>query len=134
MENDFDSVSWQNEAASKSGNVDNGPAGGSSGPGPGATRSNSIPQQTGNTADAVDLGGIGDGKLECAVNSPLKENDGTKDAYVSYLVTTDVSSGRLFPDILFRAALAYVKPFISISLANPSTILRQTSSPLLNLT
>ncbi|MCJ1338775.1 intercellular trafficking and secretion [Bachmanniomyces sp. S44760] len=111
MENDFDSVSWQNEAASKSGNVDNGPAGGSSGPGPGATRSNSIPQQTGNTADAVDLGGIGDGKLECAVNSPLKENDGTKDAYVSYLVTTDtdfksftkphITARRRFTDFVF---------------------------------
>ena len=51
--------------------------------------------QTGDTADAVDLAGIGvDGMLECSVDTPLKENDGTKDAYVSYLVTTHVSESR----------------------------------------
>lgn len=47
--------------------------------------------QAGVLADAIDLAGIGDGVLECNVSSPLKENDGTKDAYVSYLVTTNVS-------------------------------------------
>lgn len=47
--------------------------------------------QAGSLADAVDLAGIGDGVLECRVDSPLKENDGTKDAYISYLVTTNVS-------------------------------------------
>jgi sorting nexin-4 len=47
--------------------------------------------QTGEDADAVDLAGIGvDGLLDCRVDTPLKENDGTKDAYVSYLVTTNV--------------------------------------------
>jgi sorting nexin-4 len=46
--------------------------------------------QAGELADPIDLGGIGDGVLECSVDSPLKENDGTKDAYVSYLVTTTV--------------------------------------------
>ncbi|KAK1142542.1 intercellular trafficking and secretion [Aspergillus melleus] len=44
--------------------------------------------QAGPPADADDLAGIGDGVLECQVDSPLKENDGTKDAYISYLVTT----------------------------------------------
>jgi sorting nexin-4 len=48
------------------------------------------PPQAGPLADAVDLAGIGDGVLECRVDSPLKENDGTKDAYISYLVTTHV--------------------------------------------
>lgn len=47
--------------------------------------------QAGSLADPVDLAGIGDGVLECRVDSPLKENDGTKDAYISYLVTTQVS-------------------------------------------
>jgi sorting nexin-4 len=28
--------------------------------------------------------------LECTVSKPQKENDGTKDAYVSYLITTNV--------------------------------------------
>ena len=48
--------------------------------------------QAGPLADAVDVAGIGDGVLECRVDSPLKENDGTKDAYISYLVTTNVSA------------------------------------------
>lgn len=48
--------------------------------------------QAGPLAGAVDVAGIGDGVLECRVDSPLKENDGTKDAYISYLVTTNVSA------------------------------------------
>ncbi|KAF2836288.1 Phox-like protein [Patellaria atrata CBS 101060] len=32
---------------------------------------------------------FGDGRLECTVDSPMKENEGTKDAYISYLVTTE---------------------------------------------
>ena len=36
--------------------------------------------------EGVDAGGV----LECIVDTPLKENDGTKDAYISYLVTTHV--------------------------------------------
>ena len=47
-------------------------------------------EQAGRNADAVDLAGIGEGRLECTVEKPLKENDGTKDAYVSYQVTTHV--------------------------------------------
>lgn len=47
--------------------------------------------QAGENADAVDLAGIGpEGILECTVDTPLKENDGTKDAYVSYLISTHV--------------------------------------------
>lgn len=48
--------------------------------------------QAGPLADPIDLAGIGDGVLECSVDSPMKENDGTKDAYISYLVKTHVSS------------------------------------------
>lgn len=47
--------------------------------------------QAGEQADNVDLAGIGrEGMIEVTVDTPLKENDGTKDAYVSYLVTTHV--------------------------------------------
>lgn len=47
--------------------------------------------QAGDNADALDLAGIGiDGILDCTVDSPLKENDGSKDAYVSYKITTHV--------------------------------------------
>jgi hypothetical protein len=50
--------------------------------------------QAGENADDQDLAGIGrDGVLEVTVDAPLKENDGTKDAYVSYLVSTHVSAG-----------------------------------------
>lgn len=35
--------------------------------------------------------GLGYEKLECRVGSPLKENDGSKDAFISYLITTHVS-------------------------------------------
>ncbi|KAL5340793.1 hypothetical protein BJX70DRAFT_94709 [Aspergillus crustosus] len=45
--------------------------------------------QAGPHADALDLAGVGDGVLECRVDSPMKENEGTKDAYISYLVTTN---------------------------------------------
>ncbi len=56
--------------------------------------------QAGEQADNVDLAGIGrDGTLEVTVDSPLKENDGTKDAYVSYLVTTHVSCTNLLPSL-----------------------------------
>lgn len=34
--------------------------------------------------------GISREKLDCTVGSAIKENDGTKDAFVSYLVTTHV--------------------------------------------
>lgn len=46
--------------------------------------------QAGQTADDLDLAGVGTATLECTVTQPMKENDGTKDAYVSYLVTTTV--------------------------------------------
>lgn len=43
-------------------------------------------------ADPIDVAGLEGGSLECTVGQPIKENDGTKDAYVSYLVTTKVCS------------------------------------------
>jgi hypothetical protein len=46
--------------------------------------------QAGRNADDLDLAGVGTATLECTVTQPMKENDGTKDAYVSYLVTTHV--------------------------------------------
>lgn len=106
---DFDSVSWPHEPAQESSQ-------------PSTTRSDAhettLPArpvngkrsmsehhepQAGEYADGVDLAGIGDGILECTVDTPLKENDGTKDAYVSYLVTTHVFLlPRLHPFSLLR--------------------------------
>lgn len=56
--------------------------------------------QAGPSADAVDLAGIGDEKLITTVGDPQTVHDGTKDAFVSYLVTTDVRntpSSKLIP-------------------------------------
>lgn len=99
---DFDSVSWRNESeinASRQNSAE---------PPPEVTLPTRISNgkrrlssqhqhndpQAGEHAEPIDLGGIGDGILECCVSSPLKENDGTKDAYVSYLITTVVSLAR----------------------------------------
>ena len=69
-------------------------------------------RQAGPHADAQDLAGPGEhGMLECTVTQPQKEAEGTQNAYVSYLVTTDVST----------ALAAYVKP--------PLTSTRPTSNP-----
>lgn len=91
MDNDFDNVSWRNEPDSDSSRPnDRNFRSGSSG----KKRVSLSPAQAGQNADRVDLAGVGDGRLECTVTKPLKENDGTKDAYVSYLVTTHVRSPR----------------------------------------
>jgi len=89
MDNDFDSVSWQNETEETSSSAPLPQTEGRSGLG-GRRKSSSNTPQAGRNADAVDLAGVGDGRLDCSVDSPLKENDGTKDAYVSYRVTTHV--------------------------------------------
>ncbi|RMZ79371.1 hypothetical protein DV738_g3366, partial [Chaetothyriales sp. CBS 135597] len=83
----YDSVQWEHEQRSAAVAYDNG-------------------------GDATDLTGISrDGVLEVTVDTPLKENDGTKDAYVSYLVTThtnfktfqrsNLSVRRRFTDFVF---------------------------------
>ncbi len=56
--------------------------------------------QAGRNADALDLAGVGEGRLDCTVSSPQKENEGTKDAFVSYLVTTHVC--RLNPHLVAK--------------------------------
>lgn len=100
MDNDFDSVSWRNnpeddssrpDTAGPSDNVDREFSSTN-----GKRRMTTPPPQAGRHADAVDLAGIGDGRLDCTVDSPRKENDATKDAYVSYLVTTHVRLYRLW--------------------------------------
>lgn len=93
MENDFDSVSWEPESDSRPTVAEPRSSEdryGSSSTGKRKVSNSSSVPQAGNIADDVDLAGIGDGRLDCTVDTPLKENDGTKDAYVSYLVTTQV--------------------------------------------
>ena len=96
MDNDFDSVSWQNdEPESETSRPNTAITAEPGDPVYGANASgkrklNRAPNQAGEQADAVDLAGIGEARLDLKVDRPLKENDGTKDAYVSYLVTTHV--------------------------------------------
>ena len=48
--------------------------------------------QPDHTADKVDLAGItSEGFLVCTVEKPQKESEGTKEAYVSYAISTHVS-------------------------------------------
>jgi sorting nexin-4 len=70
------------------------------------TRSGSIPdaEEPGHDLNATtglerDAPSLGNEKLECTVDTPIKENDGTKDAFVSYLITTHVRKP-LFPHIV----------------------------------
>lgn len=96
MENDnFDNVSWgADNGGGSSGAVSPGmegdtshvatPRGARSG-----SSSSGIPQ-AGPNADELDTAGVGDSVLHCTVTSPLKENDGSKDAFISYLITTTV--------------------------------------------
>lgn len=93
MDNDFDSVSWRNEDSDTSRpntTTNNSNQDRDSTPKSNGKRKVKHPvPQTGGDSEAVDIAGIGEhGRLDCNVSSPLKEHDGTKDAYVSYLVTT----------------------------------------------
>ncbi len=94
MENDdFANISWQNNPTGHGGRgVATNPGGegedDASGNANGKRQGGVGP--LGHNADALDLAGVGEGVLECTVTQPIKENDGSKDAYVSYLVTTNV--------------------------------------------
>lgn len=94
--NDFDTVSWRNDTESEvSGpahmHTDTEDAEPSTHDVNGKRRMSSASEEPSAHAheDMADLTGL-DGVLECTVDSPLKENDGTKDAFISYLVTTHV--------------------------------------------
>lgn len=53
-------------------------------------------QQAGENADALDLAGPGaHGKLEISVTKPQKENEGTQNQFISYLVSTHVCATRV---------------------------------------
>ena len=100
---DFDSVSWPRDPETGRPEPPTPPADGRETTLPSRTTktkrsmSGQNEPQAGHEADAVDLGGIGEGILECTVDMPMKENDGTKDAYVSYLITTNVRQSQACP-------------------------------------
>lgn len=91
-QNDFDSVQWTRRDEEQNETSANTPTQAKSTKSSGkrkTTKQNALPKDR--NADAADLAGIGaDGYLMCTVEKPQKENDGTKDAFVSYLISTQV--------------------------------------------
>jgi sorting nexin-4 len=88
-QDNFSNISWHSERNSDA-------------PGPSTSTANNDPshnpEHSGSRPDG-DRTGVGTSHdpghtsgeiLECVVSDPHKENDGTKDAYVSYLITTNV--------------------------------------------
>lgn len=91
---DFSNVSWhteQNEAAESSSSV--------TGPNPDDSDRNGHSAFDSDTADTT-----GQEVLDCTVSEPLKENDGSKDTFVSYLITTNVRQLASFVPVICRAA------------------------------
>lgn len=95
-QDDFDSITWRNDAqrnnqqeeeVSASADAANKQPSNING----KRKARSSTPQAGRQADSVDLAGVDDGILECSVGHPQKESDGTKDAFISYQVTTIVS-------------------------------------------
>lgn len=86
-QDDFSSVSWHSDRMA---------AGEQS---PGAASADFDPRDHSNGNQSADAGhpdaaAIGSEVLECTVSHPLKENEGAKDVFVSYLVTTYVSCAK----------------------------------------
>ncbi|KAF8456307.1 hypothetical protein BGX38DRAFT_1087390 [Terfezia claveryi] len=86
---DFDAVSWRSPPMTHDGTDDDGSefSGLTSSEPP--VFAHPEEPQAGPNADAIDLAGVGQGRLVTTVSGPMTENDGTKDAFVSYLVTTE---------------------------------------------
>ncbi|KAB8698102.1 hypothetical protein FH972_026352 [Carpinus fangiana] len=111
----FDSVQWgnagqQQQPTSPRLNTNHSGKARQSSTGSDAANEGHLPPDS--NADEVDVAGIGrEGYLECTVDKPQKENDGTKDAFVSYLITThsdfktfskdDFTVRRRFTDFVF---------------------------------
>lgn len=88
-QDNFSNVSWQSDL-------------GESGTGPSSRAADPMEGTNNGMTGEPDLRGedigahaLGPEQLDCTVTSPIKENDGTKDAFVSYLITTEVSLSRL---------------------------------------
>lgn len=79
----FNSIQWRNTSDDEEEEEPSSHPGASDFP-------NGEEPQAGRNADKIDIAGVGNGTLETKVSDPQTENEGTKDAFVSYLVTTKV--------------------------------------------
>ncbi len=112
-QDNFSNISWHSE---------NAPDAATANPPSEEAANSEYPRRSGDDDDLAP--GRSGEILECTVSEPHKENDGTKDAYVSYLITTNVSSaalGRLSP--------APAVPTNPPLLTKASAIPRQPSAP-----
>lgn len=88
-QDNFSNISWHSEQ-----NVD--PAGPSTSTShdtiqsPDYAKNRPEGDRAGDDETSLDHGHTGGEILECVVSEPHKENDGTKDAYTSYMITTNV--------------------------------------------
>jgi sorting nexin-4 len=82
----FSNISWHSDRnvgpASHPGGADDG--------GEGSGSNGERRAEMGPDDQLDDPAGLGSETLDCIVGSPIKENDGTKDAFVSYQITTRV--------------------------------------------
>lgn len=87
-QDNFSNISWHSDQNHPGGTSHPGPLDGQDPDSPDVKPSQ--PEGT-NPVDNQSLDpGAGSEVLECTVSEPLTENAGTKDAYVSYLITTNV--------------------------------------------
>jgi sorting nexin-4 len=84
--NDFSNVSWHSEQNAGGQPAPSGASEPNAGP---ATPDFEASRQEARRERSDEPGHAGE-ILECIVTEPHKENDGTKDAYVSYMITTHV--------------------------------------------
>lgn len=87
MDENFDSVQWHDDDDDDS--LDDFAHHPAQSSGLNGGLSSNEPVQPGPNANHLDLAGIGRGVLETTVSDPQTEGEGTKDAYVSYLVSTE---------------------------------------------
>lgn len=86
-QDNFSNVSWHSER----GDHLNHHSPSSRADGPMEESNDGMSGEPGLRGEDIGAHSLGPEQLECSVTSPVKENDGTKDAFVSYLVTTQVS-------------------------------------------
>lgn len=87
---DFYAVSWKSHPRTHDGTDDEESSPISAGHDAPSSAYHSEEPQAGINSDRISLSGVDPTLLVTTVSNPVTQNDGTKDAYVSYSVTTKV--------------------------------------------
>ncbi len=100
-QDNFSNVSWSSDRPAGASSSGGGAAQEALDPGYGDSREPPQEQQQQQqqapvpSFDRLDTAGLGSETLECTVSSPLAENEGTRDQFISYLVTTNVCAAEM---------------------------------------